>query len=219
MVTDDPSLVFREERIVLKKALHIGLLFKAPGSETLQRFLDHGGNRFIAHHYLAAPRDAFVTIADRCLQNPIAIQDTRTHAALGLLRIMLALILIDAGNDVLNELIGCVILKIHYWTFKNAAGVFDLLPHHEVAQHIAAKPVRVIDNDDDAGMLSDICQHCLKARAIGVRARQGIGENFPDLITFSLRIFPASALLRVQSIASHSGLFYVGHTAIKYRAF
>uniref|UniRef100_UPI003BA9DD59 hypothetical protein n=1 Tax=Stappia sp. TaxID=1870903 RepID=UPI003BA9DD59 len=72
-MADDPSLVFREEGIVLEKALHIGLSFKAARSEALQRVLNDGGNRFVAHHDLAAPRDAFVTIADRCLQNPIAI--------------------------------------------------------------------------------------------------------------------------------------------------
>nr|WP_090329451.1 hypothetical protein [Nitratireductor aquibiodomus] len=102
---DDAALVFWEKWIVLEKALHIGLLFKAPRGKALQRLLNHGGNRFIAYHDLAASRDAFVTIADRRSQSPIPTRYPRTHAALGLLCIVLALILIDAGNDVLNELV------------------------------------------------------------------------------------------------------------------
>nr|WP_238719928.1 hypothetical protein [Nitratireductor alexandrii] len=96
--------IFRERRLALQEALHFDLRLKAPGSVSFKRLLQDGGIRLIAHEDFAVPAFALIAIADRSLMHPIAILHARPHAVDRLLAILLALVLGNRGEKVLDEL-------------------------------------------------------------------------------------------------------------------
>ena len=60
LMTDNAPAVFREQRIVLQEAHHVGLRLEAPAGKAFEGFLHHRGDRFVAHQYLAAFFDSYI---------------------------------------------------------------------------------------------------------------------------------------------------------------
>nr|WP_233508699.1 hypothetical protein [Parvularcula marina] len=87
--------------------------FKPPGRETLQGFLDNGGERFVAHHHLAFSAAPLKFVPIRRMKHPIAVHGAGAHPVLGLLGILLALVLRDGRQQVLDKLGVAVLAELN----------------------------------------------------------------------------------------------------------
>nr|WP_246637812.1 hypothetical protein [Nitratireductor kimnyeongensis] len=139
--------IFRERRLTLQEALHFDLRLEAPGGIAFQRFLQDGGIRLIAHEDFAVPAFALIAIADRSLMHPIAVLHARPHAVDRLLAVLLALVLGNRGEKVLDELRIGIFAEFDRGADKDATGIADLHPQLKMRHQPARKAANVVDYD------------------------------------------------------------------------
>jgi hypothetical protein len=210
--------VFGEDGIVLQEALHLGLRFEAAGCKALQRFLDDTGERLSRHeHFAAVPGHTVIAIADRRREAPIAIGSARLHAVFGLLGVLLALVLRDRGEKVLDQHAVGIFAKLDGWRFQLAASGRDRRAKLDMRLKSARKAAYVIDDDDVRGrfaMLFEEGQHTKHARAINDAAGCAfIPEHLHDLVAFGTCVIAAARFLRTKAGAARH-LLGIGHAAI-----
>ncbi|KPM17713.1 hypothetical protein WG75_00095 [Citromicrobium sp. WPS32] len=103
LVGNIAAALARELRIVFKEALDLDLGAEAFACEPFQGLCDDGGERLIADQHIAASTLALVAIAGGCLKHPIAVERPRTHPVFGLLAILLALVLRNRSEKILDQ--------------------------------------------------------------------------------------------------------------------
>lgn len=123
-----------EARLAFQEALDLGLAFKAPGGEALQGLFNDGGHRLVTDQQLAVARHALVRVVERRNERPIAAQRTGAHAVPDLLGVLLALMLGDGGQQVLDEDRIGILAELDARAFQLAAESVDVLFVDEAAQ-------------------------------------------------------------------------------------
>lgn len=83
---------------------HGGAAIEAAAGIAFQRFADDRGQRLDPLQHFPAARRLFVLITDRSLEHPEAVERPRVHPVQRLLAILLALVLGDTREKMLDEL-------------------------------------------------------------------------------------------------------------------
>ncbi|BBK42779.1 hypothetical protein STVA_27990 [Allostella vacuolata] len=126
LVADAPAgLRLREQGMVLEEAHHVGLGLEVARGIAFEGFLDDRGGRLVALQHLPAAGHGHVLVADRRLEHPVAVHDPGAHAVLHLLAVLLALVLRDAGEQVLDQDRVRVLAELDGGGFQVAAGLGD----------------------------------------------------------------------------------------------
>ncbi|SNS98690.1 hypothetical protein SAMN06295912_12831 [Sphingomonas laterariae] len=167
-IRHQPVFVCREGGTGLKETLDLTLRRKAPRGETFEGFPNDGGQRFVADKNLAAARLAFITIAPRRLEHPIATHDAGTHTVLGLFGIFTTMLAskcrFDDLKDIVVGIIGVNPLGGHQFAACLRHGIADSV----VRAQRPSEAVEIVNNDD--GLLPAAFQkgeQILDARTIG----------------------------------------------------
>jgi hypothetical protein len=95
--------------------------------------------------------------------------------------------------------------------------LFYFVAQEQIAEEVTAQPVGMIDNQDDAAILTDEGFRLEQTRTVRAFARHHVLKDLHDLIALVTGKFRAGALLRMQTVAPHQGLFRVRHAAIDCR--
>nr|WP_156827151.1 hypothetical protein [Hyphomicrobium zavarzinii] len=161
---------------------------------------------------------ALVAISHRSRKAPVAVHGARPHSVDGLLTVLLALVLRDAGEKVLDQDGVGVLAELNRRALQDAAGTADRGTQFQVRLDPARKPRDVVDDDDDPllallRVLTQIREHRLHARARGQAAGHVILEDRYDLEPFVARILAATGFLGAETIAARR-LLGARHTAI-----
>ena len=115
----------RESGLAFKEALDFGLRLETPRSVSLKTFTDDRGERLVRFEPLTAPAYGFVAVADWRLKRPVPAQQTHAHAVLHLLTVLLALVLRDAGEQVLDKDGVGVFAELNRWRLKARTDLLD----------------------------------------------------------------------------------------------
>ncbi|OLP59277.1 hypothetical protein BJF93_05180 [Xaviernesmea oryzae] len=203
LVTDDAGGVFGKKRVGLKEPHDLGLVLEPSRSIALQRFLHDRGGGFVANQHLAAPGDAGIAVSGRCLEDEIAVLDTRLHPVAGLLAVFLALMLGNRGEQVLDKDRIRVLAEFDGGGFENAASLGDGPAQFEMGLKAAREPRDVVDQDRRAARpaFADEGEHGLHARPLDQLAGDVVLENLDDLIALHPGELPAAGLLALQAVA------------------
>nr|WP_254368251.1 hypothetical protein [Paracoccus sp. Z118] len=143
------------------------------------------------------PARALVPVADRSLEYPIAVLHAGAHPVHRLLAVLLALMLRDRGEQVLDELGVGVLAKFDGRTHQNAARIADLHTQIEVRHQTARKAADVVDDDRVRlfPLSFQVGQHRLHAGARRKTARRVITEDLNHLILLILGKLAAASFL------------------------
>ncbi|XWN29351.1 MAG: hypothetical protein ROR55_17840 [Devosia sp.] len=95
--------VLRPVGLGFKKAFHLNLSLKPARGIAFQRFLQDRRARLIADEKVTVTCGALELVANRRVEGPVAVQAACPHAVDGLLAVLLALMLRDAGQQVLDQ--------------------------------------------------------------------------------------------------------------------
>ncbi len=90
-------------RLAFKEAFDIGLCLKPLPRVPLHSLADDRGQRFVGDQHFALPFGFFVAVARRTGKRPIAVQQPRPLAVMDLFGVLLALMLGNGGQQVLNQ--------------------------------------------------------------------------------------------------------------------
>ncbi|MFS0735588.1 hypothetical protein ABC347_00925 [Sphingomonas sp. 1P06PA] len=194
---------YPETRMRFQEPFHLRLGFEAPGGKSRQAFLNDRRHRLVTDKD-AAPGWAFlIPITQRRVKDPIAAQHPRPHAVADLFGILLALMLGNARQKMLNEDAVGVRAELDGRRFQRSARTEDRLFQIEVIADITRHAANVVNDDDQPSLagFADESQHVIEARTLGQLARHVIGENANDLMAPMLRILAATGLLRGEAVA------------------
>ncbi|MEM9764151.1 MAG: hypothetical protein AAF968_16860 [Pseudomonadota bacterium] len=190
--------------LALQKALHLDLRFKSTGGIALKGLLQDRSNRLIPYQQLAVCAGPLEAIADRCTKDVIAIHCPRPHPVDGLLRVLLALMLGDARQQVLDQDRVRVFAKLDRGALKCPPCDVDCGAQLIVRLDPTGEPGDVIDDDDRLILLvlTQEGKHRLHPGPGGQTAREIIAEDPGDLIALEARIFFTARLLRGEAVTA-----------------
>ncbi|MFY9349365.1 MAG: hypothetical protein WBL20_21260 [Sphingobium sp.] len=207
-------------RLVFEETLDLGLRLEAPGGIALQRLADDGSQWLLRHEYLVlAPAidDLGELIANRRLEHPIAIEAPRAHPVERLLGILLALMLVGACKDILDETAIAVLAELVRRGNHDRPRALHRFAQLLVGDHIARKARQVVD-DHIIGLLlaAQEGEHFLHRRSGRVRAGEIVLKDADHIVAVAACIFAADGFLTFKAMAIGL-LFGVGHTAVYHR--
>nr|WP_245978112.1 hypothetical protein [Stella humosa] len=198
LVADAPAgLRLGEEGMVLEEAHHVGLGLEVARGIAFEGFLDDRGGRLVALQHLPAARHGHVLVADRRLEHPVAVHDPGAHAVLHLLAVLLALVLGDAGEQVLDQDRVRVLAELDGGGLQVAAGLGDGATQLQVGLEAAGQARDVVDDDDSAlgAATPQEGQHGLHAGPVDEAAGDVVAEHLDDGIALHPRELAAAGLL------------------------
>ncbi|MFZ2996028.1 MAG: hypothetical protein WA070_07555 [Sphingobium sp.] len=120
-----------------------------------------------------------------------------------MLAILLPLVLRNRREQMLDENAIGIFAKFDGRRFQNAASLGDVGTKFQVRFDAASEAAYVVDDDDTVifAMLFDEGEHRDHARAVEKRAGLVVREHANDLMPAIARIFAASRLLGIQTVA------------------
>ncbi len=212
--------VLGEQRVRLEEAHDVGLGLEAAGGVALEAFSQDGGDGLDALQHHAAAGHPLVAVAQRRLEHPVAVEHARAHAVPGLLAVLLALVLGDAGEQVLDQQRVGVLAELDGGRLQRAAGAGDEAAQLEVRLQPAREAGHVVDDGDDAlrAALADGGQHGLHAGPVDKAPGHVVLEHVGDGVAFAGREVPAAGFLRAQAVAVLD-LLDAGRAAVDDRLF
>ncbi|WP_339948494.1 hypothetical protein [uncultured Albimonas sp.] len=185
-----------------EEALHLHLALEPAAGEAFQGLLHRRGVGLVPHQQVAVARDAGVAVADRGLKAPIAIEGPGTHPVDGLLGVLLALMLGDAGQQVLDQDGIRILAELDRGALQLAACSGKRGAQLEMRLQAAGEPRDVVDDHDRLALLgAESGQHGEHARPGGLAPGHVVGEDGHDLVALVAGILAAACLLRGQAIA------------------
>lgn len=125
------------------------------------------------------PGDLLVAISRHRLEHPIAVLGTAPHPVLGLLAVLLALVLSNAGEQVFNEGAVGILAKAYRRRHQHAARLGYGTAERAVGFDIAGEPGEVV-NDHRIGTVRRVMQKNQQiphAGAVGMLAGNIINKN------------------------------------------
>nr|WP_245453293.1 hypothetical protein [Aquibium carbonis] len=154
-------------------------------------------------------------VAHRSLRHPIAAHGAGAHAVLRLLRVLLALMLRNRGEQILDQDGVGIFAELNRGAFELATGFAKNIAQIPMAANVAREAADIIDDDDAAfgAKLLEMLDHRREGWPRGASARHVFGEYLIDDVTLELRILPAARFLAAQSI-TFAHLLRAGHAAI-----
>ncbi|MCR0981846.1 hypothetical protein NRP21_07275 [Roseomonas pecuniae] len=151
------DLVVRVARIGglrFQKALHLARRLEPARGIAFQGFRDEGGQRLVADQHLAVPGDPLVAVADRRARNPVAVHRPRPHPVLGLLGILLALVLGNRRQQVLDQDRVRVLAELDRRAFQLAARLAQEVAQIPMPANVAGEAADIVDDDHAAPALA-----------------------------------------------------------------
>ena len=188
-----------EFREALEEAPHFGLGLETPGRIAFEPFLDDRSQRFIGHQHLALALALFVAVAGRTTEGPIAAEQPCALAVEDLLRVLLALMLGDRGEQVLDQNGIGVFAEFDGRTFQLAARRSDGGAQIQMRLDVPRKAADIIDQDDGPALalaLAQITEHGLHAGTVNDAAgHRFVLEHPHNFIALHPCKFPAARFL------------------------
>ncbi|HVW86582.1 MAG TPA: hypothetical protein VHB50_17980 [Bryobacteraceae bacterium] len=125
------------------------------------------------------------------------------HAVAGLFRVQLGLVLRDRHLHALDQTGARTFSELHVRRAQDASRHLKFFLERPVGAVTARKPVQVIDDDEAAfpEVPAQILDEGAHGWPVADLSRQHFVENFHDLVSHSLGIYPAGPFLRVQAVA------------------
>nr|WP_246381323.1 caspase family protein [Novosphingobium chloroacetimidivorans] len=187
-----------------KEAFYLRLGVETACGIACQAFLYDRGDGFVAHQNAATAPALLVAIAQRCHEYPVPAEHTRPHPVLGLFAVLLALMLCNARQQMLDEDAIGVRPEFNGRGFQRRTRSEDRLFQIEVIADITRHTAYVVDDNDQSRIatgLADESEHLIEARTLRQLARHVIGENANDPVPAMLGIFAAAGFLRAEAVA------------------
>ena len=184
----------------LQETPHLGLRLETTASVPLEGFFQDRGIGLVADQQLAMAGDALEPVADGCMKRPVAVHASGTHAVERLLAVLLALVLRDRSQQVLDKKRVGVIAELDRGAFQVPASFGDGAAQMQMSFEASRQAGDVIDDDGAAlpASLAQEGQHILHARPRNQAARAIVLKNLDDLIALELCIFPAARFLAAE---------------------
>ena len=201
-----------------KEPLHLSLGVEPASGIAFEALGDDRRQRLDPLELAAAFGALLIAIADGRVVHPVSAHHAGAHPVCGLFAVLLALVLGDRCEQVLDEDGVRIFAELDGRTFQRRACAEDRLLQIEVVFHVARHAAYVIDDDHglQRAVLLDEEQHLIKARTRGQRAGHIVVEDLHHLVPAMRRIFPAACLLRGEAIAL-GGLFLGADAAVDHR--
>ncbi|MEP0320808.1 MAG: hypothetical protein ABJP87_12680 [Bauldia litoralis] len=195
----------RETRIRPEEALDLGYAPKAAGRVALEGFTDNRGIGIVADEHLAVACHLLVTISRGRGKHPIAVHDAGAHTIDHLLGVLLALVLGDAGEEILDQDAVGIAAELDRRGFQPRTRRHDRAAEFQVGFETARETADVVDEDYEPvppAMSADERQHRLHGGTIDDRALDAlIVKHLEDLVVHASGILPAARLLGVEAVA------------------
>nr|WP_244512498.1 hypothetical protein [Filomicrobium insigne] len=161
--------------------------------------------------------NAFVAIANRAAEHPIAVHEPGAHAVLHLLGVLLALVLGDGGQKIFDKHAVGILAEFYGGAFKLTTCLPDGGAQFDMRLEPARKTADIIDDDAEAAcilVLAKKGQHGLHAGPVDHPPGYAlIPEYLHDVVALVPRILPAARFLRSKAIALLK-LAHAGYAAI-----
>nr|WP_245702153.1 hypothetical protein [Thalassobaculum litoreum] len=154
---DEPRLALGEQRVVVEEVLYLALCLEAARGEAFQRFRHNTRDRLRADQKLVMAADLLEVVTGYGLEHPIAVLGAAPHPVLGLLAVLLALVLGDAGQQVLDEGAVGVLAEPDGWRHQHAARLQNGAAQRTIGLDIAGEPGQVVD-DHRMGAVGNLVQ-------------------------------------------------------------
>ncbi len=145
-----------------------------------------------------------VAVADGGLKNPVSVQRAGTHPVLGLLAVLLALVLRDRGQHVLDQDRVTILAEFNARAFERAARRRDQFAQLEMRAHVTGDAADIVDDDDRRlpPVLAEPIQHGEDARAVCETPRHVVGEDILDRVALIGRVLAATVFLRSEPVSA-----------------
>lgn len=138
-------------------------------------------------------------------EHPIAVHGAGAHPVFGLLRVLLALMLAHAGEQVFDEDRVAILTELDGGAFEACAHRGDGVPQFQMGFDIPRKAADIVDDDNEALLASlkaQIPEHGLHTGACCYAPGNSfIGEDAINFIALHAGEFPAAGFLRSQALA------------------
>jgi hypothetical protein len=192
-------------RGVFQVPLDLGHGLKPPIGEAFENLPNDGSNGLVLYEHLSTPRHGLITVADRSLEDPVAVHQSRAHTIAGLLGVLLTLMLRHARHEVLDKQAVAVVSKLHGRRQQLPAGRFDRNSQLDMCANATGEAIDVVDDDENRALLALLTQehqHLLHGRPPNEIAGDPLlGENAHNLVPPATGELPAARLLAVQAVA------------------
>nr|WP_069095576.1 hypothetical protein [Methyloligella halotolerans] len=151
------------------------------------------------------PGDALVFVPGRGAEDIIAVHEARPHAVDDLFGVLLALMLRDGGQQVLDKHAVGVLAELNGGALQLASSLADGSAQFDMSLETARQTADVVDDDNmraAALLTAEEAQHGQHAGPVDHAAGDAfIPEHLRNLIATVARKFAAARLLRDQSVA------------------
>ncbi|MGB3503429.1 MAG: hypothetical protein WBA44_17535 [Mesorhizobium sp.] len=210
LVAHDATRIFREERIVLKKAHHVCRCLEAVRGKAFHRFLNDRCNWLAAAQHAPAILHRVILISDGCLERPEAVHQPGLHSAQCLLGILLPEVLRERRMNVLDHHRVSVVIEFHLRADKPATRFAEQVAQIPMSANVAREAINRIDDDGVSGaaILLEERHHRTHAGAVCDAAGHAVSEDLMDIEVSEARIFAACRFLRAQACAAHPRLLF-----------